>query len=348
MKTSISARGGRYIALTIHGDGPFVPDMLSRKGSQGLAVHHYAAKEGCELDDPRAWQAANPSLGTIKQRSYMVARARAAIAVSSDEPDFRAFDLNLPSTPGANPLCGIAHWKACEVEAVEDLPPREGKLWIGLDLGGHASMTAAALWWPETTRLEVIGAFPSKPMSLYHRGLRDGVGVLYEQMQEEGSVRVFDGNVTPVLPMLKWVEDMAAGQAVEYLCADRYRQKELVEALEKCELDGKWRARFTPVGAGPDGGLRRAEPPEGDRALFGAGDKVPAHAQRDTGKPRGVRQKWESWTRKGPVSLGRIDALQASVLAVGRARSDSVEGLSSTDAWLRAAERGGGPVVMGI
>jgi hypothetical protein len=49
------------------------------------------------------------------------------------------------------------------------LPPRAGAVVIGVDLGGSASMTAAAFYWPETGRLECLGWFPSKP-SLLHRG----------------------------------------------------------------------------------------------------------------------------------------------------------------------------------
>ena len=47
MRSSVSAKGGRFLALTIHGGGPFVPEILARKGAPGLAIHHYHAPPGC-------------------------------------------------------------------------------------------------------------------------------------------------------------------------------------------------------------------------------------------------------------------------------------------------------------
>ena len=63
MRSSVSAKGGRFLALTIHGSGPFVPEILARSGARGVSVHHYHAPPGCRLDDKAAWRAANPGLG---------------------------------------------------------------------------------------------------------------------------------------------------------------------------------------------------------------------------------------------------------------------------------------------
>ena len=56
----MSAKAGKFAALSVHGDGPFIPEILERKGSAGLAVHHYFSPEGCALDDEAAWDAAKP------------------------------------------------------------------------------------------------------------------------------------------------------------------------------------------------------------------------------------------------------------------------------------------------
>lgn len=68
-------------------------------------------------------------------------------------------------------LLTVDEWPAC---AVNELPPRQGEVVIGIDLGDSASMTAAAFYWPATGRLEAVGAFPSMP-SLLERGQVDGV-----------------------------------------------------------------------------------------------------------------------------------------------------------------------------
>lgn len=35
LRSSVSARGGRFMSLSVHGDGPFVPEILARRGAPG-------------------------------------------------------------------------------------------------------------------------------------------------------------------------------------------------------------------------------------------------------------------------------------------------------------------------
>ena len=35
MRSSVSAKGGRFLSISIHGDGPFIPEILSRRGAAG-------------------------------------------------------------------------------------------------------------------------------------------------------------------------------------------------------------------------------------------------------------------------------------------------------------------------
>ena len=60
---------------------------------------------------------------------------------------------------------------------------RAGPVIWGCDLGTSAAMSAIASFWPETGRLESVAAFPVEP-TLAERGLRDGVGGLYQQCSE--------------------------------------------------------------------------------------------------------------------------------------------------------------------
>ena len=52
MRAATSARDGRFVALTIYGDGPFVPEIIERREDPAVAVHFYRAREGAALDDP--------------------------------------------------------------------------------------------------------------------------------------------------------------------------------------------------------------------------------------------------------------------------------------------------------
>ena len=96
MRSSVSAKGGRFLALTIHGSGPFVPEILARSGARGVSVHHYHAPLGCALDDRAAWRAANPGLGSIKSVAYMASEAaRAKAATPSRSSIFSARTISI-------------------------------------------------------------------------------------------------------------------------------------------------------------------------------------------------------------------------------------------------------------
>ena len=108
MRSAVSAKAGKFLSLSVHGDGPFIPEILERKGSAGLAVHHYHAPEGCALDDEAAWDAANPGIKAgIKSIDYMRSEARRVAVTRSDESSFRALDLNQPAKPGSEMIFSL-------------------------------------------------------------------------------------------------------------------------------------------------------------------------------------------------------------------------------------------------
>lgn len=41
MRSFVSARDGRFLSISIHGGGPFVDEILARRGDPELAIHHY-------------------------------------------------------------------------------------------------------------------------------------------------------------------------------------------------------------------------------------------------------------------------------------------------------------------
>ena len=173
MRSSVSAKGGRFIALSIQGDAPFTREMLERRGQDGLVIHHYAAPDDCDLDDPEAWEAANPGISAgIKQRPYMEHAARVALTTPAEAASFRAFDLNQPQDINAQHLVLAQDWQRLEAEP-QDLPAKEGPLILGVDLSSGYAMSAAVAYWPKTKRLEGFCAFPDNP-SLRERGMADG------------------------------------------------------------------------------------------------------------------------------------------------------------------------------
>ena len=310
MRSSVSAKGGRFLALTIHGAGPFVPEIVARAGAPGLAIHHYAAPSGAALDDRTAWLAANPGLGSIKSESYMEAQAARAAATPADQAFFRAHDLNMPGEAGRAMIVGADQWAAC---ADVEQPPREGDCTIGFDLGGSASMTAASIYWPETGRLESWGAFPGTP-NLMRRGVSDGVGNRYMLMHERGELTVYPGRVTPVAAFLADVFKRVEAETVMGAAADRYRRAEAEQAMDDAGV--YWPVEWRAMGSGKQGSydIRAFQRAVLERRLFPGKSLLLESAVGDSairedgnGNPSLERGR----------SRGRIDALASSVLAVG-------------------------------
>ena len=317
MRSSVSAKGGRFLSISIHGDGPFIPEILSRRGAAGLAIHHYTADPDLAIDDPVAWRQANPGLGTIKGERYMRDEAARVLAIPSDEPSFVAHDLNRAGSLSGELICSVSTWRGCELPA-DELPPRDGPASLGIDIGDVASFTSAVAYWPATGRMETWTACPADP-PLAKRAKHDAAGALYERAVRDGHLWPLAGRLTPIKPFLERLKHELAGVHVAAVGADRRRAGELRQHLISLSLP--WR----PVWRG--GGVRAVQDAQHDIRAFqravegGTLRTVPnvlfahaiAHATvlRDgNGDPTGLKQ---STVRR------RIDTLQAAVIATGLA-----------------------------
>lgn len=314
MRSSVSARRGRFLALSIRGDSPFTAELIDRRGEPGVAVELYTAAPDCKLDDPAAWANANPGLGSIKSRAYMAHEARRALRTPADAATFRAFDLNLAQSPDRVLICTPEEWAQC-VDA--ELPPRSGPCVVGFDLGGSASMTAAAAIWPATWRLEAWGAFPAVP-DLATRGAADGVGDRYRRMLDRGEIRIYGGRVTPAAEFLGDVAARLAGERVIAAGADRYRQAEAIEATEAAGVRWPmvWRGQGAAASADGSHDVRAFQRAVLGRKLRSRESLLLASA---------IAESALDFDRRGNPALdkgrakGRIDALSAAVIAAGLA-----------------------------
>ena len=142
---------------------------------------------------------------------------------------YRALRLNAGTREIADMemLVSPENWDAC---TTSDLPPKAGPVFIGLDVGEASSMTAAAFYWPQTGRLEGMGAFPAEP-SLDARGKDDGVGDRYLNMERRGEIRAYPGRVTPVAAFLRDVAKRVEGETVLRVAADHFLKERVKQAL---------------------------------------------------------------------------------------------------------------------
>ena len=159
------------------------PATTDHPFATALRTADYTQVHAARPDDPpfwkRTWTRACPSLPYFPDLEHKIRNeARKAKANPELLAAFRALRLNLGvSDTLENDLISVEAWKAAEANA-----PADGAVVWGIDLGGTAASSAVAAYWPATGRLDCLAAFPGASMSLAARGLRDGVGKLYQDM----------------------------------------------------------------------------------------------------------------------------------------------------------------------
>lgn len=304
---STGARNGRVIYLSIFGNGLFTGPLVKRQDDEAVVVHHYAPRASADVLDEEAWAAGNPGLACgIKSLEHMRSLARRALVDRPYGRTFRRGEMNLPGATAAGHIVELSDWQPC---AEAEQPPRAGACWLGLDIGGSASMCGAAAWW-ENGRLAVLGGWPKHP-ALDVRGKADGVGDMYERMMARGELVLFGDRWADAESFVKHVRhEWLAGVPVIGAWADGYRKEEVAQAV-----GNTFPVYFRRMGAGPDG--------HADIAAF----------QREVVEQRlrpGRSLTLEHAILEGVVridegdnmslhkgrSRGRIDVLSAAVLAV--------------------------------
>jgi phage terminase large subunit-like protein len=278
----------------------------------GVYVQEHRPAPGLPADDRESLLVANPGAlhGIGANIEWLEATARRAIAQGGNAlTSFRLYNRNeRVSGETRDMLLTVDEWLNCETE---DLPPREGQVIVGIDLGGSASMSAAAFYWPASGRLEALGTFPSVP-SLADRGAADGVSGRYMEMEKRGELATLGDKTVPVAPWLAGVMRHVDGQPVAALVADRYKQAELAEAMHRAGVHAPvvWRGQGFRDGGEDCERFRRA-------AFDGLVRSAPSLLLRSAfADAVCLRDPANNLKLAKARSMGRIDAAAATVLAV--------------------------------
>ena len=299
LRSSVSAKNGTIRHISIRGDSELFREILE---NPAVLASVYAAPADCKIDDEAAWAAANPALGTIKSVAYMreeVARVR---GVPSDEPSFRALDLNQEISPSREMVCSPDDLRSCFADSIEC----RGPAYVGLDVGEAGSGTAAAAYFPATGALRTWLAFGNVP-NLKARGQRDGAD--YLAMERRGELKTYEGRTVPVRAFVADVRADLGGAKVRGAYADAYKVGELRDCLP-------WPLTVVRSGMGPDGSAAvRAF----QRAVLTGGLALRANlslssAIKESTLRRDANGNPALTTAR---SAGRIDTLSAAILAVG-------------------------------
>ena len=217
----------RFVAL---GTRPASDEHWFAKMLSG--VSDYAQIHAAEPDDPKfrvaTWRKANPSLAHMPDLETAIrTEAKHARSDPAMLPEFDALRLNLGTDDTATTgLLDAETWAGIEGET-----DRAGPLVWGFDLGTSAAQSAIAAYWPETGRLECLAAFPSHP-TLAERGLRDGVGSLYQDMQRRHELILAGANAVDLGGLI--AQALTRFGRPHALAADRWREAELRSTGRAC------------------------------------------------------------------------------------------------------------------
>lgn len=211
LMTAMGKRGGRAILISTSArDDAHAFSRWMDNDLPGVYRQEHRPTPGLPADDLPSLLLANPGseFGIGASPEWLTAQARRAISQGGAAlSNFRLLNRNERiSGEARDALLTVDEWLRCEVT---ELPPRAGPCIIGLDVGGSASMTAAAYYWPETGRLECLGTFPSKP-GLLDRGQSDGVGSRYVEMHNRGELSVLGDQTVPIVG---WFAEVMRGPA---------------------------------------------------------------------------------------------------------------------------------------
>jgi len=316
--SGLGKRDGR--ALIISTSAPDDANTFSRwldAPPPNTYVQEHRPEPGLPPDDLESLLIANPGAreGIGSTPEWLVAQARRAMARGGSAlSSFRNLNRNeRVASDDRSVLVTVDEWLAAEV-APDALPERDGPVILGVDLGGSRSMSAAALYWPVTGRLECVAAFPTKP-GLGDRGAADGVSGRYVEMQERGELVVMGETVVPADRFMADVVARLDGQAPAAICGDRFRHAEFVEALRGAGLD---RVPFIWRGFGWKDGSEDCE--RFRRALFEGRVRTAPSLLLRAAFADAITLLDAAGNHKlaKARSLGRIDAAAATVLAVAQ------------------------------
>ena len=316
----VSALGKQPSALMVavgtRSDDPLHWFSRMLDGGPGVYAQLHAAAMGSDDYSDKSMHDANPA---FRHMSHMMVEFKRLREKAKKDPAqrsiFRALNLNQGTSDVETyeAIVSGENWSACEVPIA---PARAGPVFVSFDLGGSASMTAASSYWPQSGRFEVRGAFPAEP-NLAERGEADGVGDRYLHMQQRGELRVYPGKVTPVGRFLAWVAESLKGEQVEVALADRYREAEAEQAMASAGVH--WEMEWRAVGAGSHGSADirafQSEVLDAHLQLTPSLLMSSAISESKVGRDTNGNERLDKQRTKG-----RIDAVQAGVLAVAAGR----------------------------
>ena len=190
----------------------------------------YAAEPEDDWTDPATWAKANPSLDQTIKRDYLETECRRAQQLVAEQNAFRRLHL-CQWVEQADRWLDLAVWDRGAIELPSDDALSGEPCWGGLDLAKTNDLTAFVLVWRREDGGYWVRAWFWLPgEGLGERARKDRVP--YAAWQEQGLVRVTEGNVTDYDVIREDIRALAERYAIREIAFDRWNSSQLVNQLK--------------------------------------------------------------------------------------------------------------------
>jgi phage terminase large subunit-like protein len=249
--SAITSAQGAYsnpLLIAISTQAPTDADLLStwidaQKNAPDPRVvcHVYSAPADCEIDDKKAWAAANPAMGKFRSIADIEKQCKQAQELPANEPEFKNLVLNMRVDATAPFVTGSV-W----TENGAECGPIDGKkVWGGLDLSSVNDLTSLELVADDGG---VHSEFWLPADGLKEKSRKDRVP--YDLWAKQGYLNTTPGRAIEyefVAECLRGLFDRCDVQALGF---DRYNMVHLRPWLVKAGFSEDELEKFVPFGQG--------------------------------------------------------------------------------------------------
>lgn len=221
------------ILLAISTQAPTDADLFSiwlddaeRSEDKSIISHVYTADEDCELDDEKAWAAANPALGLFRSRRDVEEQAAQATRMPSNEATFRVLTLN-QRVNMVSAFVSASVWKAGNRKPNEF----KGQVYGGLDLSTTTDLTSLVLLNRQGEGLHCQAYFWMPHENVDGASKRDRAP--YDVWVKEGLIKTTPGKVLDYDFIARDIAEITAGLDIAKIAFDRWRMDRMKGALER-------------------------------------------------------------------------------------------------------------------
>lgn len=201
-------------------------DDAERSDDPSIVSHVYTAPEDCELEDPKAWAAANPALGLFRSEKDVAEQAAQAKRMPTNEATFRVLTLNQRVNMVAA-FVSPSVWKAGNGKP----DALDGVCYGGLDLSATTDLTAFLLTCRKDDVVSVHPFFWMPADNVQEATRRDRAP--YDMWVKQGLMRTTPGKVIDYDFVAKDIGEITAGLDIAKVGFDRWRMDRMQGALER-------------------------------------------------------------------------------------------------------------------